>query len=161
MASQENPRVEFKIAPQESLSIIGSNSIDTAGDLYTIDVNSVNKPANRRKKRIIDISFSVISLILSPLLIFVVKQPLNFLANIFKVLFGFNTWVGYGEIQNSEFRIRSNSRKKGIIFPADVSLNGAAVNPEVAERINKIYAKDYSAVNDVKIILKGLRKLGA
>ena len=35
--------VEFKIAPPESLSIIGSNSIDTAGDLYIMDVNNVGR----------------------------------------------------------------------------------------------------------------------
>ena len=155
-----NSDVEYKIAPQESSSIIGSNSIDTAGDLYTIDVNSVNKPANRRKKRIIDISLSVIYIPLLPVLVFVVKDPFSFIGNIFKVLFGFNTWVGYGEAQNSEFRIQNNSQKKGIISPADVSLNGTAITPDVAERVNKIYAKDYSSMNDVKIVLKGIRKLG-
>jgi len=32
---------DFKIAPPESFSIIGSNSIDTAGDLYVIDINPI------------------------------------------------------------------------------------------------------------------------
>jgi len=158
MSLQGNQNVEFKIAPQESSSIIGSNSIDTAGDLYTLDVNSVNKPSNRRKKRIIDIFFSILFVCLLPVLIFIVKNPLNYIANIFKVLFGFNSWVGYGENQNSEFRILNNSRK-GILSPAD-SLKSNHVTTEVAERLNKIYAKDYSVRNDVNIILKGIRKLG-
>ncbi|HEY4798091.1 MAG TPA: glycosyltransferase, partial [Bacteroidia bacterium] len=86
--SMSNTDAEFKIAPPESSSIIGSNSIDTAGDLYVIDVNSVTKPSNKRKKRIIDIFFSILFIALLPLLIFIVRHPLNFIGNIFKVLFG-------------------------------------------------------------------------
>ncbi len=157
--------IEFKIAPQGSSSIIGSNSIDTAGDLYSIDVNSVNKPSNQRKKRIIDTSLSAILLILSPLLVFVIKHPINYLLNCFKVLLGFNTWVGEaaptlkGEIQNY------SKRKFGILNPTDGIKNsplgvGGKITPEMSERLNKIYAKDYSVRNDINIVLKGIRKLG-
>ena len=159
MSTQGKAAVEFKIAPPESLSIIGSNSIDTAGDLYAIDINSVNKPSNRRKKRIIDISFSALFVALLPVLIFVVKSPFSFIGNIFKVLFGFNSWIGYGEIQNSEFRIQNINSQKGILSPAD-SLKSNHISPDVAERLNKIYAKDYSVRNDVNIILRGVRNLG-
>ncbi|MBI3503165.1 MAG: glycosyltransferase [Bacteroidetes bacterium] len=154
MSSLGNSNVEFKIAPQESLSIIGSNSIDTAGDLYTIDVNSVNKPSNQRKKRIIDILFSILFIPLLPVLIFIVRYPLNFILNIFKVLFGFNTWVGY------EFTPDFSEKRKGIIFPSEAMDIKNSI-PEISERLNKIYEKDYNSMNEVKIILKGLRKLGA
>lgn len=158
--SMSESDIEFKIAPQGSSSIIGSNSIDTAGDLYTIDVNSVNKPFNRRKKRIIDISFSVICIALLPVLLFVVKSPINFIGNIFKVFVGCNTWVGWeapalkGEIHEPP---ASGLGAKGIIYPSDVlnhSPSGAG------GKLNKIYAKDYSVRNDVNIILKGIRQLG-
>lgn len=145
--------IEFKIAPQGSTSIIGSNSIDTAGDLYTIDVNSVNKSSNQRKKRIIDISFSILYISLFPVLLLIVKHPFNFLGNIFKVLLGFNTWVGYEQAR--EF----SGKRKGVLYPAD-ALRENNITPEIAERLNKIYAKDYSAMNDVNIILKGIRNLG-
>lgn len=145
--------IEFKIAPQGSSSIIGSNSIDTAGDLYSIDVNSVNKPSNQRKKRIIDTSLSILLIILSPVLLLVLKRPLNYLLNCLKVLLGFNTWVGYEE--TPEF----SEKRKGILFPAD-ALKNKTITPEMSERLNKIYAKDYSVRNDINIILKGIRNLG-
>ena len=145
--------VEFKIAPQGSSSIIGSNSIDTAGDLYSIDVNSVNKPSNQRNKRIIDISLSVSLIVLSPLLVFIIKHPLNYILNCFKVLTGFNTMVGYEE--TPDFSVK----RKGILYPAD-ALNLKAVTPEISERLNKIYSKDYRALNDVRIVLKGMSHLG-
>jgi GT2 family glycosyltransferase len=47
--------VDFKIAPPESLFLVGSNSIDSAGDLYVIDINSIAKPENKRNKRLFDI----------------------------------------------------------------------------------------------------------
>ena len=155
MSLQGNENVEFKIAPQESLSIIGSNSIDTAGDLYTLDINSVNKPSNRRKKRIIDISFSMLFIALLPVLIFAVKNPFSFIGNIFKVLLGFNTWIVFS-INHQPSTI---NHQAGILSPSD-SLKEKNISKEIAERLNKIYAKDYSARNDVNIILKGIRKLG-
>ena len=145
--------IEFKIAPQGSSSIIGSNSIDTAGDLYSIDVNSVNKASNQRKKRIIDTSLSIALLILSPLLIFIIKHPFNYLLNCFKVLLGFNTWIGYE--QTPEF----SEKRKGILFPAD-ALKDKTITAEMSERLNKIYAKDYSVRNDMNIVLKGIKNLG-
>ena len=59
--------VDFKIAPPESLSIIGSNSINTAGDLYTIHFNSIGKESNRRNKRLFDVVSSLLLLITFPL----------------------------------------------------------------------------------------------
>ncbi|MEK6616546.1 MAG: glycosyl transferase family 2, partial [Bacteroidota bacterium] len=159
MSLQGNSTMEFKIAPQESLSIIGSNSIDTAGDLYTIDVNSVNKPSNRRKKRIIDISISSICLVLLPVLIFIVKNPFSFIGNIFKVVFGFNSWIGYEEVSSFKFQVSSLNSRKGILSPSD-ALKEKNISPEVAGRLNKIYAKDYSVKNDLAILLKGIKYLG-
>ena len=34
------------------------------------------------------------------------------------------------------------------------------MTPEMSERLNKIYAKDYSVRNDLNIVLKGIRNLG-
>lgn len=50
MLKMVSSNVDFKIAPAESFSIIGSNSIETAGDLYTIDINSISRTQNVRKK---------------------------------------------------------------------------------------------------------------
>ncbi|MGM0505545.1 MAG: glycosyltransferase, partial [Bacteroidota bacterium] len=38
--------IDFKIAQPDTLSIIGSNSINTSGDLYTVDINSIAKEKN-------------------------------------------------------------------------------------------------------------------
>ncbi|MCD6354164.1 MAG: glycosyltransferase, partial [Prolixibacteraceae bacterium] len=80
--------VDYKIAPPESLSIIGSNSIHTAGDLYVVNVNAISKSGNRRKKRIFDVIVSLVILISSPLTIWLFKMKKNFILNVLDVLNG-------------------------------------------------------------------------
>jgi GT2 family glycosyltransferase len=157
LKSGDNP-VDYKIAPPESLSVIGSNSIDTSGDLYTIDINSISKPINKRNKRIIDITVSTLLLLLLPILFFIVKNPFRFLGNIFTVGLGLKTWVGIEDktIQNKKLTFI----KPGIILPSTASGN-KNINQETADRINMLYAKDYRAWNDLTIIFKAIKKLGS
>lgn len=146
--------VEFKIAPPESLSIIGSNSIDTAGDLYVIDVNNVGRPENRRMKRLLDISVSLFALSFCWLLIWFQENKLNFILNIFKVLFGAYSWVGYGKSTRKDLP----AIRPSVLTPADLFKN----NPS-EDRINKAllnYSKDYKTENDLKIIFSQLQGLG-
>lgn len=145
--------VDFKIAPADSLSIIGSNSIDTAGDLYVIDFNSVSKAHNKRNKRVLDFLLSITLLALLPLLLFIEKKPLAFIANLFKVLFGAKTWVGYEAGADP----RLPRIKKAVLAPySGLNIN----NEEVRNKINLSYSKDYKTENDLKIILRNFRELG-
>jgi GT2 family glycosyltransferase len=145
--------IEFKIAPPESLSIIGSNSIDTAGDLYVIDINNVGRPENRRKKRLLDLVVSGVLLLFFWIFIWAQKNKLNFLANCFKVLFGVYSWVGYGKSQRKDLP----AIRPSVLTPADEFTDVSE------EKVNKAllnYSKDYQIENDLRIIWKGLRHLG-
>ena len=138
--------LEFKIAPPESLSIIGSNSIDTAGDLYVIDVNNVGRPENRRNKRLLDIGVSAFLLLFFWLFIWLQDNKTRFLANSVKVLFGIYSWVGYGK----NIRKDLPSLKPSVLSPV-LLLKGDVSD----DRINKTllnYSKDYHAENDIKIL---------
>lgn len=148
--------VDFKIAPPESLSIIGSNSIDTAGDLYIIDVNSISKPKNRRNKRLVDILCSLLFLAVSPVLIFFQENKAGFIRNLFAVLAGRRSWVGYG----SEMQEHLPKIKLSILSPAD-AIRSIAITPETRNRLNLSYSKDYKVENDLNILRKSLRKLGS
>jgi hypothetical protein len=147
--------VDFKIAPPESISIIGSNSIDTAGDdLYVIDFNSVSKPHNKRKKRILDIGTSILLLALLPIVILIQKKPLHFIANLFLVLVGVKTWVGYEA--NADKRLPS-IKKSVLCSHQHIKIN----DKEYSNKLNLAYAKDYKTENDLKIMLKNFRELGS
>ena len=147
--------VDFKIAPPESLSIIGSNSIDTAGDLYIIDVNSISKSKNKRNKRLFDVLSSLLFLILSPILIFFQEKKIKFLSNVFLVLIGFESWVGYGNDKHDHLP----KLKPSVLSPAD-AIKNIAITADTRSRLHLAYSKDYRMQNDLNIVWKCLRKLG-
>lgn len=154
MISLVTKGVEFKIAPPESLSIIGSNSIDTAGDLYVIDVNNVGRPENKRNKRFLDILVSLFLLLFFWIFIWFQKNKTNFIANVFKVLFGLYSWVGYGK----GIRKDLPSLRPSVLTPAD-NLKGKLTE----DRINKAflnYSKDYKTENDLLILFQNVNDLG-
>jgi hypothetical protein len=146
--------VDFKIAPPESLSIIGSNNIDTAGDLYMIDVNSISKSNNKRNKRLLDIGASLLAILLSPVLFFMQEQKGNYFLNCVSVLFGFYSWVGYGKVTDKSLP----EIKRSVLSPS-MLLSGEFDNDKI-KLANLRYAKDYKIEKDVMIIWKCRKKLG-
>lgn len=150
-------KVSYKIAPPESMSIIGSNSIDTAGDLYVIDINSVSKPVNRRNKRVVDVFISLVLLPLFPVLMWLMKKPIGFVSNIFSVLFGMKSWVGYAPAKDGNVQLPKI--RPGVLNPADV-LPEEQRTDVIRERLNLLYAKDYRVENDLNVMRRAVRELG-
>ncbi len=157
MAEWQETSVDYKIAPEDSLSIIGSNSIDTRGDLYTVDISTIAKSANRRNKRLLDVLFALLALTMSPLLIFSQKKAGNFLINIIKVLWGKRSWVGYHQGRKSAVHLPKI--KPGVLTPLTM-LSDNNLSEEMIDKANMLYARDYSVVKDFNIIIKSLRNLG-
>ena len=150
--------IEYKIAPPESLSVIGSNSINTAGDLYLINLNSIGKPSNLRQKRLFDIFASILLLLLYPFIFIVIKNKGRALTNIFKVMFGSSTIVGYHNVTHTNESDLPKIRK-GILTPAD-GLSKKEISIELRQKLDFLYAKDYKFSNDFNILLKGLLYIG-
>lgn len=148
---------DFKIAPPESLSIIGSNSINTAGDLYTIHFNSIGKESNRRNKRLFDAVSSFLLLVTFPFWFLLVKGKLRSVGNVIRVLFGFRTWVGYLDPGTSDMSGLPHL-KPGILNPVSHRPAGDLARERI-EEINVLYAKDYQVFNDLLIITRNFRKI--
>lgn len=155
MLSLVTKGLEFKIAPPESLSIIGSSHIDTAGELYMIDVNNVGRPENRRKKRLIDFSVSVLFILTLPFLIWKQSHKLNFIRNCLNVLIGLYSWVGYGKAPRKDLP----ALKPSVLSPA----SGLPDEPtqEIFNKMLLNYSKDYRIENDFKIIWRAIDLLGS
>lgn len=147
--------VDFKIAPPESLSIIGSNDVDTAGDLYVIDVNSISKSNNKRNKRLLDIGVSVLAIVFSPVLIFIQDNKSNYFLNCLNVLFGFYSWVGYGKISDKSLP----EIKRSVLYPS--MLLEKEIDANKIKLANLRYAKDYKIEKDMIIIWKCRKRLGS
>jgi GT2 family glycosyltransferase len=150
--------IEFKIAPPESMSVIGSNSNNTMGELYVLHFNTLSRVLNRRKKRTFDIVLSLFFVLISPILCFLVKKPAGLLRNIFYVLLGSISWVGYFQSTGGNHpglpRIRP-----GVLNPCDNRLE-LPKEGNVYEKMDLLYAKDFRITNDLRIIFRGFRELG-
>lgn len=158
MSDMSYTDLEFKIAPPEALYIIGSNSIDTTGDVHMLDVNSVSRLDNVRIKRSFDVAFSLLCILLLPVLIWIQKKPLGLLQNVAEVLIGKKTWVGfYPEANASDYKLPR--LKKGVLHPL-MGLPEVLINPENIRKLNIVYAKDYKLTGDLAIMLKNVRRLG-
>ena len=157
MSQVKRHELEFKIAPPESLFIIGSNSVEDPGELYVIDINNINKIVNKRNKRFIDLILALVLLVCSPVMLLLQKNPAGFLANIFKVLAGKISWVGYSKNQGTDNMLPKI--RPGVLNPID-ALNNIPKEQLTTNRLNSLYAKDYKVYTDLQIIRKGWRNLG-
>lgn len=155
MALLNQAEIEFKIAPPESLYIIGSNSIQGTGELYVFNINSISKNANRLNKRLFDFGSAMVMVILLPIMLLVVSNHAGFLRNLILVLFGKLSWVGFFPVPDQKLpRI-----KTGILHPGDC-LPMSEQKPETFMKLNVVYAKDYHVRTDLKLVFRGFRHLG-
>lgn len=150
--------IEYKIAPPESHFIIGSNSIDSPGELYLIDINSLNQSQNKRNKRAFDVLSALTLLITSPILFLLYKKPFNFVKNTWDVALGEKSWVGYSD----GFTEGQNlpRLKKGILSPID-QFDLKELDAKLIKKLNIKYVKDYSINSDLKILVKGISKIAS
>jgi GT2 family glycosyltransferase len=150
---------EYKIHLPGSQSFVGSNSSNTAGDLYTIDKKyNLAGFAQLRNKRMVDILFALLFLLLFPITFFLHRRPGAFFSNAVKVLLAQKTWVGYAGNKNGNRHLPVI--KSGILPPYNI-LPEYIPTPEVREQLDIVYAQHYTAATDIWLILKNYKYLGS
>jgi len=134
---------QIKIAPESSETIIGSDSKNEPGELFTVDVKfHLSQPHNRRKKRIMDMIIAVLALLLSPLLCLSANGR-NILMNSFSVLLGFRTWVGYQQLDKKLPRLKLHC----------IEASGKFYGTEFEWDANLSYAKDFEPLMDLELVI--------
>ncbi|MDA9312632.1 glycosyltransferase family 2 protein [Vicingaceae bacterium] len=149
--------LDFKIAPPESLYIIGSNSIESSGEYYIMASDTILKPVNQKNKRILDFCLSLFFLLLSPLFFWFVNNKRSYFSNLLKVLLGAISFVGfYTSDENSDKNLKV---KRGILNPTDLH-DSFAIDQENIEQLNFEYGRDYAVAKDLEIVFKNIGQLG-
>ncbi len=135
---------EFKIYRKNANTIIGSNSRNTAGDLYSMDVNyAIMQPSAIRNKRLLDIMLSFVFLFAAPFLLFI-KNGKTLLKNLLSVLLGKRTWVGYSSTANGRLPL---------LKPCVIDISADAGDNEILrEKVESEYAYGYHPYEDLKQI---------
>ena len=146
---------EYKIHIPGSNSFVGSNSSQSAGDLYTLDRRyNLSDFAKRRNKRVTDVFSSLVFILLFPVFAFFVRNPGRFFSNCMKVLWGKNTWVGYSGQHPELPPIRAG------ILPVYSIAEGYSPDETATAKLDILYAQDYASDTDIKLILKNFKYLG-
>lgn len=155
MTAIQLPHIDFKIAQPDSLFLIGSNSIETAGDLYIMDINAIAHSVKKRQKRLVDFICGALMLLLSPLLIAVFRQKGRYFRNAFRLLTGKITAVGYGSSASAKPQ-ELPSIKPGILTPGD---RFNISDESLFVKLDLLYAREYDLLTDIRIILRAWKQL--
>lgn len=147
--------IRNKFHASGSSSIMGSDSKDISGKYVTASIKyTISNPVNRRNKNLLDVVVSLIFLLSFPIHLLLQKKPVQFLVNVFHVLFRKKTWVGYAT--ESE---KLPAIKKGILTSTTLPKTVNDLPTESLYLSDEWYATSYSAATDVKKIIRGYKYL--
>lgn len=152
MSEFADQNIQLKIAPNKGEFIIGSNSKNDPGELFTLEVQyALSESYNKRRKRIFDILVSIGFIGFLPIGFFMMFQKnwRTIYKNCFKVLLGSKTWVSYEGLNSAEFLPKL---KKGVI-----QASGAWTDTTFEADVNYVYAKEYEVNKDLHILVEFLR----
>lgn len=152
MTNLSGTGVEIKIAPPDSLFIIGSNSIHQQGDWYSLGRHALDDSLNQRNKRINDYVLSILFIILAPILVWS-KRARSWIKEIPRVISGQKTWVGF----HSRPTPSGGKLREAVVHPED-ALSDRLMEKDLLERLDLLYARDYRTWNDLEILWQSLIK---
>ena len=151
MSNTDLPKVKFKIMPEKGDYIIGSNSKNTTGEFYSVDITPALKHKHiLKQKRVFDIAFCFIFLPLIPILVFkpnFIKIVIN---NWWACFIGKKTWVGY----NTSVGIQNLPKIKPSAIKVNIGKKNQKIDSALLESLNYLYATNYRISNDLEILLK-------
>ena len=143
--------IPVKIIQEESAGIIGSRYKNKQGELYAIDAQlSIVQREKKRQKRTWDLLMCMGLLLLIPFWIWL-PGAARIGSNWWKVLIGMKTWLGYDDRNLTDVVLPK-------LKPAVFNVADQQLEPEVRERINFLYAKDYSVWMDFDLFWKALKR---
>jgi GT2 family glycosyltransferase len=150
---------DYKILNPGTSSLVGSNSKNSAGQLYASDINlNLAKPIAQHQKRLLDILLCLFMVPLSPVLIFIVSNIGSFINNWIQVLAGKKTWVGYRA--SSPDSMKGLPLLKTAVIRQVPQYTTAEINDADVRKLNYLYAKHYSVSDDLGILARNIRSLG-
>lgn len=147
--------LRFKFHAKKSSSIVGSISKNNTGEYFAMEkIFALAQPVNKRNKRVLDILCSLFFLVGFPVHFLLQKKPFKFFRNLFYVLLGKKTWVGYCFVR----------KELPALVPSVLSSTGLPHNinhlpKDGLEKTDYWYAHNYSLKNDIKIIWKNYQYL--
>jgi len=147
--------VEVRTLGDGAQAIVGSPARNTPGAAYAIERDyALHLVSKRRSKRQLDLAISMLLLLVWPLALFA-DDSLRALRNALRVISGRLTWVGYAA--NPRLMAGLPTLRPAVL---PQGLMNMPLPPSTAQRINKLYARNYSVAEDLRTIWRFRRELG-
>jgi hypothetical protein len=140
----------MKIAPPESLFIIGSQQIEQRGGAGWVDLNSISLKENQRLKRLLDVTVGFLGILFSPIWWMWLEKKSGWWYRCLLLIIGKRTIVSYqGKTHDLPYL------PSGLVscVPNEVT------DESVVFKYNSMYAKDYSVMTDWKWLMAKWRQL--
>ena len=147
--------LNFKIASKDNRSVLGSNSKNTMGEWFTSDIEfKVKRAFHRRTKRIIDLIFSVLFLVLFPLVLIFSRKRKDVYSNLASVVLGNMTWISY---DMRDAHISELPKLKNAVFAfKNFEFDTAA---DRLHNLNLYYARNYSVWLEMDQLIRNVFSL--
>ncbi len=157
LTARRKSGLKYRFHAFGSCSIVGSDTSTASGEFLSAETEfAIAQSANRRLKRLIDLSAAVFFLLTFPLQLFFVNRPWQFFLNCIEVLAGKSTWVGYSKPSSSLPRLRDS-----ILAPNGKKQSSKAPAMENRQLLDYWYARNYEPLQDVKTIFRHYQDLGS
>jgi GT2 family glycosyltransferase len=153
---QITQKVKFRICASGSSSIIGSDSKFYSGETIGGISFRLSLPLYRRLKRLTDVSVALILLLSFPLYVLYSPNFTHFLQNIFLVLIGKKTWIGYWNNASEDLP----RLPLAVLGPSGIPTDTNKLNLEVQKKTNEWYAQEYTLLYDIYTIFSHYKDLG-
>lgn len=147
----------FRFYSGNSHSVVGSDSKTTSGETLTAEgFYKLSQPYQQRMKRVVDVFIAALLLIGFPVHLVLIKKGGTALLNACKVLLGNKTWIGY----------TSHRKHLPVIHKSVLSSYGYPVGSpqpvpeETLFKADRLYAKNYEWLTDLKLIITHYKRLG-
>jgi O-antigen biosynthesis protein len=144
MDAYRNSDISFEIYHPDAQFMIGSDSIHTQGTLTSARQFLLLQPGPRRTKRLFDVLFALLLLVLMPALVLRPKPYFRLMRDWFAVVLGFKSWVGFESLPGVP------QIKKGAVAPYPPSF-GAQHWETIAQND---YIQFYDVNTDFKILIR-------
>jgi GT2 family glycosyltransferase len=149
----KNKGLRFLFHVAGTASIVGSHELSPAAEIVTGQVYyRLGEPHQQRMKRVADVFVALILLLSVPVCWLFIRNSRMFLKQIFRVLSGSHTWVGYSADAENLPPIRT-----GVLTTTGAGLD---FSQAVKERADRLYAKNYDWWHDICVVFKHYRQLG-
>lgn len=149
----------YKIHVPGGDTLLGSNNSRHHAEEFSLDKKyRIGAVAARRNKRIADLFSALVFLLLYPVWLPKVKQGQPFFRHIIQVLKGKKTWIGYSP---DIARLRNLPLlKPAVLPPYTLPESGRQPDAYNEEQLAELYAINYSALDDLRLLWVNMAFLG-